>query len=350
MIQPEPLTPGDCDLRDFAFMPLDVARLRDSDLAALESPECCWSAVLLWCASWHQVPAASLPDDDRVLAQLAGFGRVVKEWQRVREGALRGWIVCADGRLYHPVVAEKALDAWSAKFHQRWKSECSRIKKSNQRNGTAIVFPTLEEFLSPNYRDPVPRDKPVMSHGTIPECPQEVPRDSASKGEGDGDGDGEGQGQGDKNKTPEEPVVDLATAPEETPAPPAFGSIPTSRGAAISLLMRSNGVEGCNASNPIVQEWAANPRVSDDLLLTAAKMAKDRDVLRPGPNYLKPIIEQLLNPPKPKPKDDWHRTDAGIGKKAKEMGVSARAGWTFAQLKDAVWDEIRRKERQGEAA
>ena len=342
---PEPLTPGDCDLRDFAFMPLDVARLRDSDLAALESPECCWSAVLLWCASWHQVPAASLPNDDRVLAQLAGFGRVVKEWQRVREGALRGWIVCADGRLYHPVVAEKALDAWSAKFHQRWKSECSRIKKSNQRNGTAIVFPTLEEFLSPNYRDPVPRDKPIVSPGTIPECPQEVPRDSISKGDGDGDG----EGQGDKNKTPEEPVVDLPTAPEEKPAPISFDQIPTSRGAAISLLMRSNGVEGCNASNPIVQEWAANARVTDDLLLTAAKMAKDRDVLRPGPNYLKPIIEQLLNPPKPKPKDDWHRSPKGIERKASELGIYARPGESHDALRERCESEIR-KRSQGVAA
>ena len=26
--------------------------------------------MLLWCASWHQVPAASLPDDDIVLARL----------------------------------------------------------------------------------------------------------------------------------------------------------------------------------------------------------------------------------------------------------------------------------------
>lgn len=186
---PEPLTPADCDLRDFPFMPLDVQRLRDSDLAALESPECCWSAVLLWCASWHQVPAASLPDDDRVLAQLAGFGRVVKEWQRVRDGALRGWIVCADGRLYHPVVAAKACDAWHSKFQARWKSECARIKKHNQRHGTSIVFPTLDEFLSPDYRDPVHRDKKGVSQGTNTKCPQEVPRDNSTNRDGDGDRD-----------------------------------------------------------------------------------------------------------------------------------------------------------------
>ena len=74
---PEPLVSAEVDLRDFAFMPLDVQRLRDSDLASDETPEACWAAVLLWCASWHQVPAASLPDDDKALAQYAGYGRVV---------------------------------------------------------------------------------------------------------------------------------------------------------------------------------------------------------------------------------------------------------------------------------
>lgn len=51
---PEPMVPEDCDLADFAFMPLDVARLRDSDLAANETPEACWAAVLLWSAAWHR--------------------------------------------------------------------------------------------------------------------------------------------------------------------------------------------------------------------------------------------------------------------------------------------------------
>lgn len=346
---PNPLTPADCDLRDFAFMPLDVQRLRDSDLAALESPECCWYAVLLWCASWHQLPAASLPDDDRVLAQLAGFGRVVKEWQRVREGALRGWIKCSDGRLYHPVVAEKACDAWESKFQARWKSECARIKKHNQRHGTKVKFPTLDEFLSPEYTDPVPRDTAPLSPGTTNDGPENVPRETPSNRDGDGDGDRRDTET--TTKTPEETAVDIPCAPDQTPAPPSLEIVPNSRGAAISLLMRSNGVEGCNASNPIVMAWSEDPRVTDDLLLTAAVMAKSRDVHRPGPKYLDPIVRDLLNPkPVKAKKDDWHRTDEGIARKARELGVSARAGWSYGQLKDAVFEEIHRLERQGAAA
>lgn len=95
-------------------MPLEVLRLRDSELAALATGDEFRAAVLLWCASWHQMPAASLPDDDTLLANYAGFGRnaqAVKDFQKVRAGALRGWIKCSDGRLYHPLIADKALEA-----------------------------------------------------------------------------------------------------------------------------------------------------------------------------------------------------------------------------------------------
>lgn len=130
---PDPLTPADCDLRDFSFMPLDVVRLRDSDLSVHATGDEFRCAVLLWCASWHQVPAASVPDDDVVLAQLAGFGRVVKEWLKVRTGSLRGWIVCSDGRIYHPVVAEKANEAWAGRLAYRAKKEVERLRKSAER-------------------------------------------------------------------------------------------------------------------------------------------------------------------------------------------------------------------------
>lgn len=112
-----PLVPPDVDLRDFQFMPLDVLRLRDSDLSCVEDAEVFRCAVLSWCVSWHQTPAASLPDDDALLARLLGFGRDIKGWKRVRAaGGLRGWVLCEDARLYHPVVAEKALSAWQSKL------------------------------------------------------------------------------------------------------------------------------------------------------------------------------------------------------------------------------------------
>ena len=87
--RPEPLVPAEVDLRDFKFMPLDVVRLRDSGLTAKATGDEFRAAVLLWCASWHQVPAASLPDDDDELANICGYSRSRREWAKVRVGALR---------------------------------------------------------------------------------------------------------------------------------------------------------------------------------------------------------------------------------------------------------------------
>lgn len=163
-----PLTPPECDLQDFPFMPLHVARLRDSDLAAEEAPEACWYAVLLWAAAWHQIPAGSLPDNDAVLTKLIGLGRDVKTFRKHKVGAMRGFVLCDDGRLYHPIVAEQALTAWQSKLQQRWRTECARVKKANQRNGTDDAAPTFEEFMSLEKTEGqtvvVPRDNG--------ECPQ----------------------------------------------------------------------------------------------------------------------------------------------------------------------------------
>lgn len=129
-VLPAPLTPADCDLQDFAFMPLHVARLRDSDMASEADPEACWYAVLLWAASWHQLPAASLPDNDAVLTRLCGLGRDVATFTRLRADVLRGFIKCADGRLYHPVVAEQALESWTKKqSYQTRKAERIEIAR-----------------------------------------------------------------------------------------------------------------------------------------------------------------------------------------------------------------------------
>lgn len=134
----EPLVPSDLDLRNMAFMPLDVVRLRDSDIARKESGESFRAAVLLWCAAWHQVPASSLPSDDVSLASYAGFGRDIKGWQKIKMGALHGFIECSDGRLYHSVIADKALEAGRKReaYRKRTKSATdARWKRDGLRNG-----------------------------------------------------------------------------------------------------------------------------------------------------------------------------------------------------------------------
>ena len=120
---PAPPVPEDCDLRGFGFMPLDVQRLRDSELAVSATGDEFRAAVMLWCAAWHQVPAGSVPDDDRTLSVLTGYGRTTTEWLKVKAGAMRGFYKCSDGRMYHPIVAEKAAEAWRERQEYRVRKE-----------------------------------------------------------------------------------------------------------------------------------------------------------------------------------------------------------------------------------
>lgn len=106
-----PLTPVDCDLRDFKFMPVEVQRVLQSETWVMGSGDARAAAIALWFQSWHQVPAGSLPNIDKMLSHLAACSK----WKGVREHALRGWVLCSDGRLYHPDIAPNVIRAWKAK-------------------------------------------------------------------------------------------------------------------------------------------------------------------------------------------------------------------------------------------
>jgi len=108
-----PLTPKECDVSNFPFMPLDIDRLLNSETWILGDDSEKVASMTLWLKSWSQIPAASIPNNDKMLAHLSGMG---SKWKKVKEHALRGWVDGGDGRLYHPVVAEKALEAWLEKL------------------------------------------------------------------------------------------------------------------------------------------------------------------------------------------------------------------------------------------
>lgn len=124
-----PLTPTDCDLRDFPRMMIDVPRLRGSDFDATPDDAAWRAGFNLWLTAWHQVPAASLSADDATLAKAAGLGRDLRTWRKIKAIALQNWVECSDGRLYHPTVAEIALEAWLEKLARRLSSGAGNAKK-----------------------------------------------------------------------------------------------------------------------------------------------------------------------------------------------------------------------------
>lgn len=132
--RPAPLVPAEVDLRGYEFMPLYGDRLKKSETWIMASAEGKVAAIELWWHSYaHEVPAGSLPDSDRLLAQYAGYGSALRAWQAIREEAMRGWILCSDGRYYHKVVAELAIEAWGFKKAQRDRTEAARQKRLSQK-------------------------------------------------------------------------------------------------------------------------------------------------------------------------------------------------------------------------
>jgi uncharacterized protein YdaU (DUF1376 family) len=125
----EPLTSPDCDCTDLDSFMLNVERLMASELVALSSHEVISAALFLWCRAWKQLPAASLPDDDRVLAAYARLP--AKRFSRLKDEILRGFVKCSDGRLYHRVLAVEAMRAFAKKkaFQTKRATDAERLRK-----------------------------------------------------------------------------------------------------------------------------------------------------------------------------------------------------------------------------
>jgi hypothetical protein len=135
-----PLVPADVDIPRLPWVPVYADRLWESTFFAVASDAEFKAAFCLWLKSWTQKPPGSLPTDDRILCRLAELGGNLGKWKKVKRMALRHWIECDDGRLYHPVVAELVIQAanklnaqkerTSAATANRWKSS-----NTNERNG-----------------------------------------------------------------------------------------------------------------------------------------------------------------------------------------------------------------------
>lgn len=140
---PDPLVSADVDLRGFEFMPLFGDRLFKSETWISASADAKVAALRLWWHSYgHEVPAGSLPDNDGLLAEYAGYGVMVKAWKKLKPQAMRGYILCSDGRWYHPLVAELAIDGWKERVRNREKQRAWR-ERNQQKDRNVTVTDTV---------------------------------------------------------------------------------------------------------------------------------------------------------------------------------------------------------------
>lgn len=129
----KPLVKPEVHLADFPYMPLTIARLKSSRAWRIckRKPHLAFYMLNLWMACWHEKPAASLEDDDLTLADVAMCDD--ETWKDLKKEIMHGWVKCSDGRIYHPVIADLAKEAWERKTARRHQTEAARIAKEKTR-------------------------------------------------------------------------------------------------------------------------------------------------------------------------------------------------------------------------
>lgn len=312
-----PLTPSDCDLRGFPFLPIDIARLFGSAFHALASDSEWRAGVTLWLKSFHQVPAASLPDDDVALARLAELGRDLKTWKKLRARALHGWVKCSDGRLYHPVVAEKVHDAWKGKQTQRARTCKARITAFLTRlskPGDSIEFAHIESLVTEGLKEL----RQYLSQAEYLSFEQSV-TDSVAETKRKREGKGEGKREG-KGCVYSAPSGTGGVPPAITPhLPNGTTGEQNPRAEQLAAIMRdTHGMKAANNASDVLE--MASLAVSDQEIAEAVEMFKG---LKPGEKPNVGYIHQMILSARRKAA----KAGAASGKHAGSAQASTAMSW-----------------------
>lgn len=269
---PDPLVPAEVDLRGYEFMPLFGDRLFGSETWIGVSSEAKLGALRLWWRAYaKEVPAASLPDNDALLADYAGYGAQVKPWRRVKPQAMRGFVLCSDGRWYHPFVAELALDAWKGRRQHQLRTLKARIaalEKRLKEAGTDDEKAHIECLLQ-GLRDDLSQAMRGSVTGVSNRPSNTVPKERTGTGTGQ---DKETTAAAPPGQQPAELVTTLDSDP-------IFGPY---------LRM----LEGKGMANGHARAFVSLMRqgYGDELVLTVLDEAKRQDVTKPLP-WIKKALE-----------------------------------------------------------
>ncbi|MGS1116003.1 YdaU family protein [Castellaniella sp. UC4442_H9] len=135
------------------------------------------------------------------------------------------------------------------------------------------------------------------------------------------------------------------------------------RATQLAVLLRRNGADPRTLPNDRrIAEWVRDGVTDAEALRaleTAKARRKDQGSDQPiGTAYLAPIIADIraapLVSPASKPaaaaQDQWWRSDAGVDRKARELGMFARPSEDYASFKDRIFETLRQRESQGARA
>ena len=339
-VRPAPLVPPEVDLRGLEYMPLLGSRLFSSDFNASATDTEWRTAVTLWWASWGQVPAGSLPHDDVILCRLADFGRDIKTWRKVRARALHGFVLCSDGRLYHPVIAQQALIAWEKRAEHLAEKEGDAERKRRERLERSQMFADLKAAgVTPPWNIKTSElRRLVTEHVTRTGKPHVTVTVTAKTGR-----DGTGQeDKGERNVSPPPP----ARAHEDAPPPEANGHAPTPAGAAC-IAIRAAGIAAVNPGHPDLLrllDAGVTPQVLADTAAELVGKGKGK-----FPLLLATVEGRLRDAAAagavPAPAADpmaWRKTTEGVFAKGESLGLKVQPGEMFNDFERRVVAAFRR--------
>jgi len=149
----EPLVPADVDLRGTAWMPYFGHLMRASEFNATISNAGFRAAHNLWWAAWNEVPAASLPDDDRILCRMADLGTSIDVFASLKREVLHGFVKCDDGRLYHRFLAEVAVQQWEILGRENARKAAARNRMRRLREQAGDVTQTNSAITGEHNAD-----------------------------------------------------------------------------------------------------------------------------------------------------------------------------------------------------
>jgi uncharacterized protein YdaU (DUF1376 family) len=183
---PDPPIDPEVDCTDLDSFMLNTERLLGSELVAMSSHAVIGAALLLWCRAWKQRPAASLPDDDKVLAGFASMH--ISRWRKLREQILHGFVKCSDGRLYHPVLASDAAKAFAKKIRYREKvtqaTNHKRVMRKAKKARNSAIFGEDVALDNRSYTGTVTGTE--TEEESKPSSESRTPREAGPTGPADG--------------------------------------------------------------------------------------------------------------------------------------------------------------------
>lgn len=152
---PQPIVPNHVDLRDLKTLPIEIERLQRSVFWKKSTATEFKAALSLWMAAWHEVPAASLPNDERLLADMASV--TLKKWRgaRVHPMALYGFVLCSDNRFYHPVLAEKAIYLWNSRLNRSSIGKAAATKRWNSGRTSSEISHEISSDMATDKHDDI---------------------------------------------------------------------------------------------------------------------------------------------------------------------------------------------------